>query len=109
MARWVALVAALGLVGVGSGASAPVGGAVAPGGVLDQSNAYRPTPCRYTGWGPDNPAEWAAQTFTAGVTGTLTDAVLRLRVVAPRLTLALDQVDASGQPLLASSLATTTL
>jgi hypothetical protein len=97
----------LALVVTASGASAPAVSSTAPNAVPDQRNSFRQAPCRFTGWSPDDASSWAAQTFTAGLTGTLTDVVLRLRVVNPQLGLVITPVDASDQPVLASPLTST--
>ncbi len=47
-----------------------------PGAVLDQSNPQRPPACLYVGWALDDGNSYAAQTFTAGMNGQLTDVVL---------------------------------
>ena len=78
---------------------------IAPGAALDQSNPSRASACRYTGWVPDDATGWAAQTFTAGVSGSLTDVVVWLRVNDPRLSVAIASVDASGRPVVATPLA----
>jgi hypothetical protein len=77
--------------------------------VLDQSNPRRAQPCNARGWAPDDPSSWAAQTFTAGRSGTLTDVVLPLRGGTDQITVAVAPVDGGGMPIVASPLASTTL
>lgn len=97
------------LVWAGAGASAPTTHGVAPGAVLDQQNPHRPKACVFGGWAPDDATSWAAQTFTAGMSGTLTDVVLRLRATVPeQMTVAITPVDANGQPIVSSPLTSTT-
>jgi hypothetical protein len=50
-----------------------------------------------------------AQTFTAGVSGSLTDVVLSVVVSNPRNPMAIVPVDAGGRPVVAIPLASTTL
>jgi hypothetical protein len=112
LVRWAcAITGALGLalVIVGRGTTGPSASLVSPGAMLDQSNPSRAPACRYTGWVPDDATGWAAQTFTAGVTGSLTNVVLWLRVSDPRISVAITPVDASGQPVVATKLASTGL
>jgi hypothetical protein len=97
----------LALVIVGSGITGPSTSLVSPGAMLDQSNPSRASACRYTGWVPDDATGWAAQTFTAGVTGSLTNVVLWLRVSDPRISVAITPADESGQPVVATQLAST--
>src|SRR3954451_20822860 len=78
--------------------AAYAGPALAPGAVADQSNAARPSPCRFTGWIPDDASSWAAQTFTAGKSGLLTDVVLVVRGHVSSISLAINPVDATGAP-----------
>jgi hypothetical protein len=98
------------------GAGASVGGlststasAITPGATLDQSNPYRPPACIFKGWTGPYPTSWQAQTFTAGRTGTLTDVVLSLWGNTTPITVAIAPVDANGQPLVATPLASTSL
>ena len=91
-------------IGLAAG-TAPGGSRIEPGAVLDQSNPWRAAPCRYWGWAPDDASSWAAQTFTAGTTGTLTNVVLPLRGTTDQITIAIAPVDASGMPVVASPLA----
>ena len=109
-ARWArlavaAVCVALGLAGAAT--SATITSSVVPGAVLDQNNPSRDSACRFTGWVPDDPADWAAQTFTAGVTGKLTDVAVWLRVNDPRISVAITAVGSDGRPLVATPLATT--
>jgi Divergent InlB B-repeat domain len=83
--------------------------ALAPGAVADQSNPERTSPCRFTGWEPDDSSSWAAQTFTAGTSGLLTDAVLRVRGNVSSITVAITSVDAAGAPAVDSNLASVTV
>lgn len=99
----------LALALVGSATPSPAAPLAAASAVLDQSNPSRPSPCRYTGWVPDSANEWVAQTFTAGVSGSLTDVVLWLAVRDPRIPVAIVPVDAGGRPVVATPLASTTL
>ena len=92
-----------------AGTAAYAGSALSPGAVLDQSNASRPSPCRYTGWIPDDASSWAAQTFTAGKTGYLTDVTLHVRGNVSEITVAITSVDSSGAPTVGSPLATATI
>lgn len=88
----------------GAGVSASTTRAVAPGAVLDQSDPSRPPLCRFTTIVDD----WEAQTFTAGVTGALTDVVLPLKDSSNQLVVAIAPVDADGRPLVdATPLAST--
>jgi List-Bact-rpt repeat protein len=83
--------------------------ALAPGAVADQSNAARSSPCRFTGWVPDDASSWAAQTFTAGTTGLLTDVVLLARGTVPSITVAITPLDPAGAPAVGNNLASVTL
>jgi hypothetical protein len=60
-------------------------------------------------WVPDSANEWVAETFTAGVTGSLTDVVLWVRVSNPQNPVAIVPVDASGRPAVSTPLASATL
>ena len=106
---WVSAFACCALLAAGSGVSAPGRSSLAAGAMLDQSNPFRPSTCGLSGFAAENSAAWLAQTFTAGTSGPLTDVVLHIRVAAPRLTLALTAVDAAGQPVTGSPLASTTV
>jgi len=99
---------ALVLAAVGGG-SAVAGSAAVPGAVPDQSNPVRSQPCRYTGWVPDTDGSWAGQTFTAGVSGLLTDVVLRLRGANNQISVAIVPVDAAGAPVAPSPLSSVTV
>ncbi len=90
-------------------AAASAGPALAPGAVVDQSNAARPSPCRFTGWIPDDASSWAAQTFTAGTSGLLTDVVLVVHGNVSSISLAITTVDAAGAPAVGSNLASVTV
>src|SRR5262245_65557240 len=81
----------------------------APNSTLDQSNPSRPSACRGTGWAPDSANEWVGETFTAGVTGGLTDVVLWLRVSNPQNPVAIVPVDAAGRPVVSTPLASSIL
>jgi len=109
--RWaVAVVAAVG-VGVtivGSATSHGVASFAAPGATLDQSNPARPPACMGTGWAPDSANEWTAQTFTAGISGSLTDVVLWLSVSNPSIPVAIVPADGTG-PVVSTPLAQATL
>jgi hypothetical protein len=110
--RWLVVaagVAGLTLTVAGFGASAPAGSAIAPGAILDQSNPYRPPACMFRGWSPAIATSWYAQSFTAGITGTLTDVVLPLWGNTTPITVAISPVDGSGQPLVATPLASASL
>ena len=110
--RWVSSAAgavAAAVTIVASGASATASTLAAPNAVLDQSNPARPSVCRYVGWVPDSANEWVAETFTAGVSGSLTDVVLWLRVSNPQNTVAIVPVDAGGRPDVTRTLASATL
>jgi Divergent InlB B-repeat domain len=100
-------VAGLALALAWSAASAPTASVIAPGATLDQSNPYRPPVCVFKGWRGPYPTSWYAQTFTAGRTGTLTDVVLSLWGNTTPITVAIAPVDANGQPLVATPLAST--
>jgi hypothetical protein len=76
---------------------------------LDQSNQSRASACRYTGWVPDDASSWAAQTFTAGISGALTDVVLPLRLNTPLIVVAIASVGGDGRPIVSSPLASTTV
>lgn len=106
--RLLAVIAAVGvgLVLVSAAVPAAKNVQAVPGAVLDQSNPYRTPACRPNGWAPDTPSDWAAQTFTAGVSGKLTDVALLLRGPNPQFSVAITSVDAAGQPVIASPLAT---
>jgi hypothetical protein len=111
-ARWAAsgggaLVLALAIVGTAT--SRAEFSLAAPNAILDQSNPARPSACRYVGWAPDSANEWVAETFTAGVSGSLTDVVLWLAVSNPQNPVAISAVDASGRPDVATTLTSTTL
>jgi hypothetical protein len=109
LTRALATTAAVGfaLVVTASGASRPAAPSAAPNAVPDQGNPFRPSACGFTGWRPDDGSSWAAQTFTAGSTGRLTDVVLRLHLVNPQFAVVLTTLDAAGQPMLASPLTST--
>jgi hypothetical protein len=102
-----ALVLALAIVG--SAMSGPAVSRAAPNAALDQSNPSRALACRYTGWVPDSANEWVAETFTAGITGSLTDVVLSVRVSNPQNPVAIVPVDAGGRPIASTPLAAATL
>jgi len=99
--------AATGLLALALPASATPAATAAPGATVDQSNPARASACRYTGWVPDDATSWAAQTFTAGVSGSLTDVVLSLRIRTPVIVTAITPVDAAGRPVVSSPLAST--
>ena len=99
----------LALVAADSATSGATTASVSPGAVLDQSNPSRDSACRYTGWVPDDATGWAAQTFTAGVTGNLTNVVLWVRVSDARIAVAITPVDDGGRPVVATRLAATGL
>ena len=106
--RWYgALVLALAIVG--SAMSRPAVSRAAPNAALDQSNPSRALACRYTGWVPDSANEWVAETFAAGLTGSLTDVVLSVRVSNPQNPVAIVPVDAGGRPIASTPLAAATL
>jgi len=109
-----AAVAAYGAGASVGGLSAPTASAIAPGATLDQSTPSRPSACAFHGWAPDYPTEWLAQTFTTGVTGTLTDVVLPLKVMSTtetntQISVAIAPVDGNGQPVVATPLASTSV
>jgi hypothetical protein len=109
-ARWgiaMIAVAGLALALTWSAVSAPLASVIAPGATLDQSNPYRPPACTFKGWRGPYPTSWYAQTFTAGLTGTLTDVVLSLWGNTTPITVAIAPVDGNGQPLVATPLAST--
>ena len=95
------------LVVAGSATSSATTSSVSPGAMLDQSNPSRDSACRYTGWVPDDATGWAAQTFTAGITGNLVNVVLWVRVSDARISVAITPVDDSGRPVVATQLAAT--
>src|SRR5438876_10025875 len=99
--------AAIGALALAIPASASSGAAASPGATVDQSNPSRASACRYTGWIPDDAASWAAQTFTAGVSGSLTDVVMPLRIRTPVIVVAITPVDAGGRPVVSTPLAST--
>ena len=103
------LVAAAVVVAAGLTAGAAGGDRSTPGSVLDQRNPWRAAPCKYPAWAPDDPSGYAAQTFTAGVTGALTDVVLPVRGTTDQVTVAIAPVGANGAPLVGSPLASTSL
>ena len=103
----VALVGALVVSNVRTSRAA--GSAVAPDATLDQAYPSRASACRYSGWSPDSANEWVAETFTAGVSGSLTDVVLWVRVSNPRNPVAIAPVDGAGRPDVSRPLASTTL
>jgi hypothetical protein len=105
----ITLAVALALVVVRSGTSAAGSELGSPGATLDQSNPTRSSACRYTGWAPDAPSDWAAQTFTAGLAGKLTEVVVLLRPGTAPISVTIAPVDAGGQPLAAMPLASTSL
>jgi len=114
LALAAAAVAAYGAGASVGGLSAPTASAIAPGATLDQSNPSRPSACAFHGWAPDYPTEWLAQTFTTGVTGTLTDVVLPLKVMSTtetntQISVAIAPVDGNGQPVVATPLASTSV
>src|SRR5262245_4826603 len=109
--RWaVALIgaAAVAMTTVGSATSGGVAVFAAPNARLDQSNPARPSACAGTGWAPDSTNEWTAQSFTAGVSGSLTDVVVWISVSNPSIPVAIVPVDGTG-PVVTTPLAQTTL
>jgi List-Bact-rpt repeat protein len=92
-----------------SGTSGSLSPLAAPNAALDQSNPSRSSACRATGWAPDSANEWVAETFTAGVTGSLTDVVLWVRVSNPENPVAIVPVDAGGRPVASTPLASSVL
>lgn len=100
---------ALALALVGSATSGTASSLAAPNATLDQSNPSRTLACRYTGWVPDSANEWVGETFTAGVTGNLTDVVLWVSVSNPSNPVAIVRVDAGGRPVVSTPLASATL
>jgi hypothetical protein len=82
-------------------------GGVTPGATLDQSYPGHADPCGYIPY-PDG---WAAQTFTAGITGRLTDVSLVLAGPAPNVayTVEIAPLDGSGSPIVGSPLASAPL
>jgi hypothetical protein len=91
---------------VGVAALATAASAAAPGAVLDQSNPPDPPPaCGADAWANDTAADWSAQTFTAGMTGSLTNVDVSLFGSNPSFVLAITPVDASGAPVVGSPLA----
>ncbi len=100
--RW--LIASVLLLLLVTGGSSLAVAKITPGAVVDQKNFRQPT-CRLA-WSPDDASSWAAQTFTAGITGKLTDVQLDLRGTIPQFTVAITPVDGSGQPQVGSPLAT---
>lgn len=92
-------------VGIGLAAAAT---SMTPGAKVDQSYPWHQTGC--TGYIP-SPGGWIAQTFTAGLTGSLTDVSLDLHgPEAPEVndyTVAITSVDSSGAPLLSLRLTST--
>lgn len=105
------MVAALGcaLAVVGSATSGGAFSRASPNAALDQNYPSRAAACRYVGWIPDSANEWVAQTFTAGVSGSLTNVVLWLRISNPQIPVAIAPVDAGGRPVVSAPLASTTL
>lgn len=111
-ARWAASIGGgivLALAIAGSATSGADTVRAAPNAVIDQSTPSRPSACRYVGWTPDSANEWVAETFTAGVSGALTDAVLWLAVSNPQNQVAITRVGAGGRPDLNATLASTVL
>src|SRR5438552_25015 len=107
---YLLLVGAVVLAATGLAARSSSGGVrSAPGSVLDQRNPWRAAACKYPAWAPDDPSGYAAQTFTAGASGALTDVVLPVRGTTDQVTVAIAPVDASGMPLVGSPLASTTV
>jgi Divergent InlB B-repeat domain len=96
-------------VAAGSAVSGTESALLAPNARLDQSNPSRTRTCRAAGWVPDSANEWVAETFTAGVSGSLTDVTLWVAVNTPQSQVAITPVDASGRPVVATPLATSTL
>jgi hypothetical protein len=105
----IAVASAVAVVVLGSGGSAAGSELASPGATLDQSNPARSSACRYTGWSRDAPGDWAAQTFTAGLSGSLTEVVLWVRPGTTPLSLTITPVDAGGQPATATPLASASL
>ena len=99
----------LALAIVGSATSGHDSSLAAPNATLDQSNPSRALACRFTGWVPDSANEWVGETFTAGVTGNLTDVVLWVSVSNPSNPVAIVPVDAGGRPVASTPLASATL
>lgn len=109
LARTLILAVGLGLLLAGLATSARTASTTAPGAILDQSNPERLAPCGFRGWAPETPNSWAAQTFTASVSGQLTDVVLTLAVHTPQITVALAPVAANGAPLVSVPVASVVL
>lgn len=97
------------LVLAATASSRPATNAVSPGAFVDQTNPGRQPACGWMGWVPDDGSSWAAQTFTAGVSGALSDVVLPLAMRTPQIVVALTPVGADGRPVVASPLARSTL
>ena len=93
----------------GSAVSGTESALVAPNARLDQSYPSRTRTCPAAGWAPDSANEWVAETFTAGVSGSLTDVVLWVAVNTPASQVAVTPTDASGRPVVATPLATSAL
>ena len=112
-ARWTAPTVGAAIVfalaAVGSATSGTSRSLAAPGAVLDATNPARPSACRYVAWVPDSANEWVAETFTAGLTGSLTDVILWLRVSNPQNPVGIAAVDAEGRPDVTRTLASATL
>jgi Divergent InlB B-repeat domain len=111
-ARWAGStmgVLALVLASAGAASSGTASSFAAPNATLDQSNPSRASACRYLGWAPDSANEWVGETFTAGVTGSLTDVVLWVRVSNPRNPVAIVPVDTGGRPVVSTPLASSVL
>jgi len=97
----------LALAFVGSGTSGASVEFVSPGATLDQNNPSRASACRYTGSAPDAPTDWAAQTFTAGVSGSLSEVVVRVKVLTALISVTIVPVGGGGEPVVATPLAST--
>jgi List-Bact-rpt repeat protein len=110
-ARSLAGVACLALAIVGPATAGPASMSVAPGATVDQSNPSRARPCRYSGWVADDAFGWsAAQTFTVGVTGSLTNVVVWLRMSdSATISVTIAPVGADGRPSVSTPLASTSL
>jgi len=89
--------------------SAPRQSSASPGSVEDQAYPLHAAGCAFAAWGLDDSTSVAAQTFTAGISGALTDVVMALRGPNQQINVAITGVDANGAPTLATPLASTSV
>jgi hypothetical protein len=100
---------ALAFTGVSAVLSAPRRSNASPGSVEDQAYPLHAAECAFNGWALDDSTSIAAQTFTAGISGALTDVVMALAGTNQNIKVSITGVDATGAPTVATPLTSTSL